>query len=131
VGEHARIVGERIKLLRDEKGWGQAELAERLHAAGIGTNRETISRWESGKAEPTAGTLKVVAAVFGVTMDYLNGAEDESGHRGNAKWDGTLQSLKDDEKILLSLYGELGEDEKRFLRRQIEALRHEQERGDD
>ena len=46
VGEHARIVGERIKLLRDEKGWGQAELAERLHAAGIGTNRETISRWE-------------------------------------------------------------------------------------
>jgi len=123
------VIGARIRALREERCWSQSDLAEAMKQAGRQTNRETITRWETGVVEPTASSLKVLAAVLDVRMDYLTGAEGDP-HTGNVKWNGTLQSLKDDEKILLSLYGELGEDEKRFLRRQIEALHRERERGD-
>ena len=129
MSESRNLMGARIRSLRELRNWSQLELAETLRQAGAMTRRETIIDWESGKAEPRAATLRLLAEVLGTSMDYLNGS-GEDVTSGNAKWDGTLQSLKDDEKILLKLYGELGEDEKRFLRRQIEALQRERDRGD-
>ena len=129
MSESRNLMGARIRSLRELRNWSQLELAETLRQAGAMTRRETIIDWESGKAEPRAATLRLLAEVLGTSMDYLNGSGEDVAS-GNAKWDGTLQSLKDDEKILLKLYGELGEDEKRFLRRQIEALQRERDRGD-
>jgi transcriptional regulator with XRE-family HTH domain len=129
MSESRNLMGARIRALRELRNWSQLELAETLRQAGAMTRRETIIDWESGKAEPRAATIRLLAEVLGTSMDYLNGSGEDTP-TGNAKWDGTLQSLKDDEKILLKLYGELGEDEKRFLRRQIEALQRERDRGD-
>jgi len=60
------ILGERIKQLRKEKNWQQAELAEKIEA-----DARQISRYEKGKIKPSAETLLKIAQVFDVSIDYL------------------------------------------------------------
>lgn len=121
----------RIKKLRSDHGMKQEELAARLRPiTGLSLERSHISKWENGVHKPDLDCLLALSKVFGVSIEYLLGDSDAETYTERARWDGTLQSLKDDERILLKAYGELGEDEKRFLRRQIEALRRERERGD-
>jgi len=124
------LMGARIRALREQRNWNQIELSETMRQAGATTSRESIIAWESGRAAPRAATLRILAEVLGTSMDYLNNPGDDTD-TGNMTWDGTLQSLKDDEKSLLKLYGELGEDEKRFLRRVIDGLRRDSESLDD
>ena len=68
-------VGEQIRRLRREKNFTQAELAER-----IGINKQNISRYESGKAEPRKSTLRKLAEVLEVTTEQLlsRGTEGEN-----------------------------------------------------
>lgn len=56
----------RIIKLRDEMGWTQEELAER-----IGVSRSTVAKWESGRGTPTIGNIITLSEVFGVTIDSL------------------------------------------------------------
>lgn len=61
-----------IKQLRLEKGWTQAELAERS-----GFDRvATISDLENGHGNPTLLTLQQVADAFGITLPELFVADD-------------------------------------------------------
>jgi len=57
---------ERIKLLRDEKKISQQKLAEQ-----IGTNQQSIHRYEHGFYEPDIRTLKLLANFFETSVDYL------------------------------------------------------------
>lgn len=57
----------RIKSLRLEAGWKQADLAEALH-----TSVSVISNYENGR-EPPYDILVQFAQYFGVTTDYLLG----------------------------------------------------------
>ena len=69
-------LGERIKLIREKRGWSQNELSRRS-----GVRQALISELESGKKGDTTGVaLKRLALTLGVTVDYLVGmyAEDES-----------------------------------------------------
>ncbi len=50
--------------LRLEKGWSQAELAQRA-----GTKQANISKLESGTGNPTAKFLKKVGDAFGVELN--------------------------------------------------------------
>lgn len=59
-------LGERIKLLRKEKGWSQDELVKQ-----IGADARQISRYETGKITPSAEALVKFAEVFDVSIDYL------------------------------------------------------------
>ena len=62
-------LGERIKTLRDQRGWNQQELARRAHV-----RPALISELESGKKTDTTGSvLRRLARTLGVTMDYLGG----------------------------------------------------------
>ena len=65
------ILAERIKYLREEKGLTQSNLGE-----AVGYDQSRVAKWESGKLEPNAETLKKLAVFFGVTSDYLIGLED-------------------------------------------------------
>lgn len=62
---------ERLVQLREENGITQTALAEQLHIT-----RQTVSRWEGGKAEPDVDTLITIAKIFGVSLDYLCGADE-------------------------------------------------------
>ena len=130
MSESRTLLGARIRALREHHNWSQLELAETLKRAGANTSRESIIAWESGRTEPRAATIRLLAEVLGTSMDFLNGTGEDS-ITGSAHWNGTLQSLKDDEKNLLTLYAELGDEEKRFLRRVIDGLRRDRERNDE
>lgn len=69
------ILGNKIKELRIKAGYTQEELATIMRSrSGLATDRAVVSRWETGKQEPTITALKVLAFVLGVTMDDLNGS---------------------------------------------------------
>lgn len=60
----------RIKILREQHGMKQRELAEEL-----GISQNTLSTWETGRYEPDAEMLKRIASVFNVSVDYLLGGD--------------------------------------------------------
>lgn len=55
--------------LRAEKGLSQDELAEKVFVT-----RQAVSRWETGETVPNTETLKLLSALFGVSINTLLGA---------------------------------------------------------
>lgn len=56
----------RIKVMRAERDWSQAELAERLHIA-----RQSLNAIENGKADPSLPLGMRIASVFGVKVEEV------------------------------------------------------------
>ena len=52
-----------IRQLREERGWSQQELAQRL-----GASMNTVYRWERGQAKPTWVYRRRLADLFGVKV---------------------------------------------------------------
>lgn len=73
------MLGEKIKELRKRNHLTQTQLAEMLNNKfNIKADRAIISKWESGYQIPVLYTVKCLASIFGVTIDYLNSeATDE------------------------------------------------------
>jgi transcriptional regulator with XRE-family HTH domain len=59
-------IGERIALLRKQKGWSQGQLAKLVEAS-----REAIGKYERSEASPSIETAKKIADALEVTLDYL------------------------------------------------------------
>lgn len=57
---------DRLRELRTEAGWSQAELAERIDSDG-----RQVSRYEGGKVAPDLDAVVRIAEVFNVSVDYL------------------------------------------------------------
>lgn len=62
----ARSVGAAISRLRKKRGLTQAQLAAKLYISD-----KAVSRWESGQGYPEITLFPELAAVLGVTVDYL------------------------------------------------------------
>lgn len=60
-----------LRAARKAHGWTQDDLAKILQSRGIKASRPTVNTWETGRHEPSAATIKVVAEVLGVTVDEL------------------------------------------------------------
>jgi putative transcriptional regulator len=56
----------RLRVLRAERGWSQAELAERL-----GVSRQTVNAIENGKYDPSLPLAFKLAAVFQLEIEKL------------------------------------------------------------
>ncbi len=67
-------MGERLKLLRIEKGLTQKQVAEI-----IGLTVKGYNFYELNLREPPIDTLKKLCKLFNVSSDYLLGLEDETG----------------------------------------------------
>lgn len=63
--------GQRLKMLREQRGQSQADIAKLL-----GVGRTTYLKYESGENKPTR-KLKELAALFNVTSDYIMGLSDD------------------------------------------------------
>jgi len=61
-------VKNRIRLLREEEGLKQAELAQIL-----GVRQNTLSTWETGRYEPDNEMLRRIADHFNVSVDFVLG----------------------------------------------------------
>lgn len=64
------MTAERIKALREARGWTQAELARRMSIT-----RNGVNSWEQGLSMPSPACLVDLAKVFSVSTDYLLGVE--------------------------------------------------------
>ena len=64
------MTSERIKALREARGWTQAELARRLNIT-----RNGVNSWEQGLSMPSPACLVDFAKLFSVSTDYLLGVE--------------------------------------------------------
>ena len=68
----SKVLGERLRALRLERGLGQNQLAKEL-----GLSNASISYWETGKQEPSASAIFKLAHFFGISSDYLIGLSDD------------------------------------------------------
>jgi transcriptional regulator with XRE-family HTH domain len=59
-------LGERIKELRTERRWSQAELA-----TAIGSDPRQVSRYENGRITPSLDALTRIAQTLNTSLDYL------------------------------------------------------------
>ena len=64
------MTSERIKELRQARGWTQADLARRLNIT-----RNGVNSWEQGLSMPSPASLVDLARLFSVSTDYLLGVE--------------------------------------------------------
>lgn len=60
--------GDRLKKLREKRGFSQRELTSRLNI-----NRSTYARYELNQTQPDYDTLYLLADYFDVTIDYIIG----------------------------------------------------------
>lgn len=56
----------RIKVLRAERDWSQAELAERLKVS-----RQTVNAIETGKFDPSLPLAFSISALFGLKIEDI------------------------------------------------------------
>ena len=66
------IIGSRIKILREQSGLNQKELASKLQIA-----NSTMSQYESGQRIPSDDLKLKIAELFNVSTDYLLGRTND------------------------------------------------------
>ena len=70
------MFAERLTDLLIEKSISKRNLAVKLNVSA-----QSVSDWSTGKVQPTAENIYIVAKYFNVTSDYLLGLEDEFGKK--------------------------------------------------
>ncbi|HHV99990.1 MAG TPA: helix-turn-helix transcriptional regulator [Clostridiaceae bacterium] len=93
------MIGQRLKLLREEKGLKQLDMAEML-----GVSRTTYTQYETGKSEPDLATVTKLADYFEVSTDFLLGKtnirtpiETIAAHHDGEEW--TEEELQEIERF--------------------------------
>lgn len=66
----------RLRVLRAEREWTQAELAERLDVS-----RQTVNALETGRYDPSLPLAFRIARVFGVAIEDVFQPDDEEPER--------------------------------------------------
>ncbi len=66
------ILGERLKELREDRGYTQKQLSDKL-----GLNSVTYLHYEKEQREPPLSLLAEIAVFYGVSVDYLLGLNDD------------------------------------------------------
>lgn len=66
-----KIIGEKIKKLRQERGLSISELSSELNV-----NGKTLIKWENGAVRMRLIYLIKIADYFDVSMDFLLGLKD-------------------------------------------------------
>ena len=73
-----RWLENRLRVLRAERGWSQAELGGRL-----GVSRQAVNAIETGKHDPSLPLAFKVARLVALPIEEIVSDGAESGERGN------------------------------------------------
>lgn len=104
-------LAENIRRLRQEHGMTQNDLADRL-----GVSYQAVSRWENRSSYPDIELLPALAALFGVTVDFLLGSTEQ---RAGREWWDTYKTLEEPSQRLAHLrqmHRTFPDDQEVFLR---------------
>ena len=98
-----------LKELRIDRNLTQKQLSEMLDLS-----KNTVCEYEKGRAEPSIETLLKLSGIFGVSVDYLLGREDDFGNinvtsspSSDLSVSSPNASLTPEEKELLTLFRSL------------------------
>jgi len=80
--------GDRLRMLRDKSGLTQKFVAEK-----IGVKNNTLSSYESSKRQPDYDTLKKLADLYEVKIDYII-TGNENGNSSDEMWKELLNPEK-------------------------------------
>ena len=103
--------GERLKRVREAKGWSQERVGFELEVT-----KATVSKWETGRAEPSLDNLAKIHRLFyavGATLDHLVVGTDEEaealriGEQQGAYSLPQVRAESEDEASLLIRFREL------------------------
>jgi transcriptional regulator with XRE-family HTH domain len=64
--------GKRLKAIRKQRGMRQIDLSDAL-----AISKDSVTRWENGLREPSAGGLKQLASILGISVAFLLGETDD------------------------------------------------------
>lgn len=67
------MVADRIKALREQKGFTQTELSRQL-----GITRSSVNAWEMGISVPSTQYVVELADIFNVSTDFILGVDTTS-----------------------------------------------------
>lgn len=100
----AKIVGIRIRDLRNEKGWSQEELAHRA-----GTHPSHLGRLERGEKSATLDSIEKVINALDITFeDLFKYIQPSNGDTNNMTMSLLINKLNtlnvDDQKLMLDLF---------------------------
>lgn len=104
---------ERFKQLREEKGYSQQMLADKLRIS-----RSTVGMYESGLREPNFELLEEIADFFNVDMDYLVGKSTIKRKIPVLQKDGIQKespALTAEEKEFLNLFETASQEAREFV----------------
>lgn len=68
---HEAIYGQKVRQLRTERGWTQAQLAERLNELGWPIHQTTVAKLEAGARPIRIAEADALAVAFGLPMEAL------------------------------------------------------------
>ena len=81
------LFGERVKNAREASGMSRKEMASRL-----GVKSSTVGKWESGKEDPRANRLQMIASLLNVPLLWLlAGSQQVPDQSGNKSAEQLLQ----------------------------------------
>lgn len=116
------ILGKRLEILRENKGWTKSLVARKL---GIKTV-STYANWEYGIRQPDNEMLVKIANLYSVSIDYLLGRTDNPSPKTEQTFE---EWINDPEtEIFFKDYLEAPEERKEELRRFWEFMK-EREKG--
>lgn len=72
--EEPQAVGQRIRAVRERRGWGREEMARR-----VGVHVGSIARWETGGAVPHGYNVQRIAELGGTTAEWLRTGDRLAG----------------------------------------------------
>ena len=90
--------GERLKELREEQ-----DLTQEMLAREIGSQKETISRWENGRRTPSNDAIFDLAEYFETPISYLLGQSNER-HFHYLSDEETAASVDAEEQEIIDYY---------------------------
>lgn len=105
----------RIRELRRENKWIQADLAQRLN-----TKPQTVARYETGERGLDVETIEKLCSIFKCTADYLLGFSNQRSFE-----------ITDEEAALLAAYRNLSVSGKEYVMHSLAlaALAHSEKNG--
>lgn len=75
------MIGEKLKLLRKQKGFSMEYAAEKINVS-----RQTVAKWENGESLPDILKCKELASLYGISLDGLVAEKEEAGDADDGKY---------------------------------------------
>ena len=108
------MIGQKIRDLRKQRKMSQTELAKILHVS-----QQTVTAWETGKAEPSSSAISSLADYFDVTTDYLLGRPDRKDD------DAKTADIEDDDVIFTYEGRRIPKEDLELIRRIMRGTRND------